>query len=32
MARYFGADKLGKLMKYVTENGGIRASLKKMYR
>lgn len=32
MARYFGADKLVKLMNYVQQNGGIRASLRKLYR
>jgi hypothetical protein len=32
MARYFGADKLMKLMNYITQNGGIRATLRKAYR
>ncbi|XP_035774991.1 probable NADH dehydrogenase [ubiquinone] 1 alpha subcomplex subunit 12 [Anopheles albimanus] len=32
MARYVGLDKLGKLFNYVRDNGGIRASLYKLYR
>lgn len=32
MAKFFGADKLMKLMSYVQKNGGIGASLKKLYR
>uniref|UniRef100_A0A182YN83 NADH dehydrogenase [ubiquinone] 1 alpha subcomplex subunit 12 n=1 Tax=Anopheles stephensi TaxID=30069 RepID=A0A182YN83_ANOST len=32
MARFVGLDKLGKLFNYVRDNGGIRASLYKLYR
>lgn len=32
MARFFGADKLGKLIKYITDNGGIGATWRKAIR